>query len=118
MQSVTGAFPPAANWLCALPNKVLRPGTKTWHVSFFVCCVLGIYKCVVDVSFIHFVSLIFFHFCTSAHWLENVSILVSIQHTQVPLLQGDAVDHDEVVQVVLGRGCSYWDSSSLGNSVR
>lgn len=46
-----------------------------------------------------------------------MSILVSIQHTQVPLLQGDAVDHDEVVQVVLGRCCSYRDPSGLGNGV-
>lgn len=45
-------------------------------------------------------------------------ILASIRHTQVPLLKGDAVDHDEVVQVVLSRGCSYRDSSSLGFGVR
>lgn len=45
-------------------------------------------------------------------------ILVSFQHTQVPLLQGDAVDHDEVIQVVLGRCCSYWDPSNLGNGVK
>lgn len=35
----------------------------------------------------------------------NVVILVSLQHTEVPLLQWDAVDHDEVIQVVLGRCC-------------
>lgn len=44
-------------------------------------------------------------------------ILVSIQHTQVPLLQGDAVDHDEVVQIMLGCCCSYWDPSTLEDGV-
>ena len=47
-----------------------------------------------------------------------MSVLVSFQRTQVPLLQGDAVDHDEVVQVVLGRHCSNWNPSSLGSGVR
>lgn len=50
--------------------------------------------------------------------IANVSILVSVQHTQVPLLQGDAVDHDEVVQVVLVGCCSYWCPASLGKSMR
>lgn len=41
-------------------------------------------------------------------------ILVFIQHTQVPLLQRDAMDHNEVVQMMLRRCGSYWDPSSLG----
>lgn len=52
---------------------------------------------------------------TSAQWLEDekVSVLVSVHHTQVPLLQGDAVDHDELVQVLLGGRCTHRDPSSL-----
>lgn len=62
---------------CQLAVCSAKQGVKTRDKNmaclFFcvLCCVLGIYKCVVDVSFIHFVSLIFFHFCTSAHWLEG-----------------------------------------------
>lgn len=44
-------------------------------------------------------------------------ILVSVQSSQVPLLQGDTVDHNEVVQVVLDCTCSSWKSSRLDNGV-
>lgn len=44
---------------------------------------------------------------------KNESLLVSFQHTEVPLLQGDAVDHNQVIEVLLGRCCCYWDPSSL-----
>lgn len=40
-------------------------------------------------------------------------ILVSLQDAQVPLLQGDALDHHEVVQAVLGRGRSNRDPAGL-----
>lgn len=42
------------------------------------------------------------------------SVLVSVHQAQVPLLEGDAVDHHEIVQVVLSCGCSSWDRPSLG----
>lgn len=43
-----------------------------------------------------------------APWLsgESVSVLVSGPQAQVPLLEGDAVDHHQIVQAVLGRGGS------------
>lgn len=43
-----------------------------------------------------------------------MSILVSVQQAQVPLLKGDTVDHDEIIQVVLSCGGSSWDPPSLG----
>lgn len=45
-----------------------------------------------------------------------MSILVSVQQAQVPLLKGDTVDHDEIVQVVLSCGGSSWDPPSLGGT--
>lgn len=38
---------------------------------------------------------------------------MSVQQAEVPLLEGDAVDHHQVVQVVLSCGCSSWDPPHL-----
>jgi len=49
----------------------------------------------ISVSFISIGGLLlFFHSGTNALEELNVPILVSFQHNKVPLLQGDAVDHD------------------------
>lgn len=39
-QSMNGAFTSTANWPCSLPNKVLKPWTKTWHEWGYVPLVL------------------------------------------------------------------------------
>lgn len=49
---------------------------------------------------------------------EVGSILVSVQQAEVPLLEGDAVDHHQVVQVVLSCGCSSWDPPRLQEGER
>lgn len=39
--------------------------------------------------------------------IKDISILGSLQYCKVPLLQGDAMDHYEVVEVVVGHCCTY-----------
>lgn len=42
-----------------------------------------------------------------------ISILGSLHHSQVPLLQGDAVDDYEFVEVVMRHRRLYWDPTGL-----
>lgn len=82
--------PSAANRPHSVPNKVLKPGIETWHAK---CLPVNGKQELKDIN-----AFFSFPFKDSNSIISlNLSILVFIQHTQVSLLQGDAVDHDEVL---------------------